>query len=190
MSLEGRIPGFNAKWNKRKNDVINKEDRLRWKALDSQLAIMEASGKPRKSVNLGRSHSCIGPFPGCRRIAELSPRKSASMCFLEQKLERSSAADPANPSTRELLYHGITSESQGRHQYLKIRQRDATVQERFGHLEPLTANMHYGFKKPVWPASNNCEYRASKHCHKPKIEGEFFRPNGAITHQNLPDPIK
>mmetsp|Transcript_66195 Transcript_66195/g.132811 ORF Transcript_66195/g.132811 Transcript_66195/m.132811 type:complete len:188 (-) Transcript_66195:222-785(-) len=177
--FEGRIPGFGNKWNVRQMGVIGKEDKLRWKMLDKQQEIRAASG-PRKAVTLPRAHSCIGPFPGCRRMAELSPRKSAAVCFIEQKLLRSSSQDPLRPTVRERLYEGVSCEEQGRHAYLKHRYRQS-VQERYGGM-PATSSQEIGFSRPEG------EYRASRYCHKPVIEGGFYRTNGVVTYENLPNP--
>mmetsp|Transcript_15735 Transcript_15735/g.47193 ORF Transcript_15735/g.47193 Transcript_15735/m.47193 type:complete len:188 (-) Transcript_15735:139-702(-) len=178
--IEGRIPGFNNRWNARQTNIIGKEDKLRWQMLDKQQEIREASGKPRRTLTLPRAHSCIGPFPGCRRVAELSPRKSAAVCFLEQKLLKSSSQDPLRPTVRERLYEGVSHEEQGRHSYLQHRYRQ-TVQDRYGE-QPMTSSMEIGFRRPEG------EYRASKFCHKPVIEGGFYRTNGVVTYENLPNP--
>mmetsp|Transcript_82848 Transcript_82848/g.268078 ORF Transcript_82848/g.268078 Transcript_82848/m.268078 type:complete len:188 (+) Transcript_82848:87-650(+) len=178
QAIEGRIPGFNNRWNTQQMNIIGKEDKLRWKSLDRQQEIMSASGKQRKVVTLPRAHSCIGPFPGCRRLQELSPRKSAATCFLEQKLLRSSSQDPLRPTVRERLYEGVSHEEEGRHVYLNLRARQ-TVRERYGDY-PATSSQVIGFHRPAG------EYRASKFCHKPVIEGGFYRTNGTATHENLP----
>jgi hypothetical protein len=183
--LEGRIPGFNDRWNKRYCYVCQKEDKLRWKALDRQMEIQAQTGSQRPKPNLGRSHSCIGPFPGCRRNVELSPRKSASVCFLEQKLLGGSHEDPERPRTREHLYEGVSQQGQGKKNYLKQRVEKYSVHQRFGEIEPGTTNQAFGFKKPVFSGPNG-EYVASKYCHKPGVTESFFRPNGAKTHLDPP----
>jgi hypothetical protein len=182
VTFEGRIPGFDNSWNKTQVDVINKEDKLRWTSLDKQMKIMQASGDERKPVKLQRAHTSIGPFPGCFRRVQLSPRKSASMCYLEQKLCKTSATDPDNPNTRDKLYTGVSHEEEGKHGYLKDRAR-TTVQERYGST-PATSNMAFGFQKPQG------EYRASRFSHKPVMEKGFFRVNGTATYLNLPEGPK
>mmetsp|Transcript_37653 Transcript_37653/g.117333 ORF Transcript_37653/g.117333 Transcript_37653/m.117333 type:complete len:190 (+) Transcript_37653:51-620(+) len=179
-AFEGRIPGFNTKWNIRQMDIIGKEDKLRWQSLDKQqeMRATEASGKPRKQVTLPRAHSCIGPYPGCRRLAQLSPRKSAAVCFLEQKLLRSSSQDPLRPTVRERLYEGVSHEEQGRHAYLNRRYKQS-IQDRYGG-QAATSSQEIGFRRPEG------EYRASVFCHKPVIEGGFYRTNGVVTYDNLP----
>eukprot|EP00927_Polykrikos_kofoidii_P048928 TRINITY_DN43096_c0_g1_i1.p1 TRINITY_DN43096_c0_g1~~TRINITY_DN43096_c0_g1_i1.p1 ORF type:complete len:216 (+),score=29.13 TRINITY_DN43096_c0_g1_i1:81-650(+) len=182
VPFEGRIPGFDNRWNATKVSVIGKEDQLRWKSLDKQAEIMNASGEQRRTVKLQRAHSAIGPFPGCFRRVQLSPRKSASMCFLEQKLLKSSAEDPENPTMRETLYNGVSHEEQGRHEYLKKRS-GTTIQHRYGHYA-VTTNQAYGFQRAEG------EYRASRFCHKPVMEKGFFRVNGTTTYANLPESAK
>lgn len=177
--LEGRIPGFDNRWNKMQCDTIDKEDKMRWTALDKQLKIMAESGVIRTPVKLQRAHTSIGPFPGCFRRVQLSPRKSASVCFLEQKLCSSSHEDAANPTIRELLYDGVTAEEEGRHKYLKQRARQS-LQDRFGG-QPATTQQIVGWNRPMG------EYRASRFCHKPVMEKGFFRMNGTATYNNLPD---
>mmetsp|Transcript_5311 Transcript_5311/g.11790 ORF Transcript_5311/g.11790 Transcript_5311/m.11790 type:complete len:191 (+) Transcript_5311:118-690(+) len=184
--IEGRIPGFNTRWNKMQNDIISTEDRLRWAQLDRQEEARKASGVPRPTVKLPRAHSAIGPFPGCRRIVELSPRRSAACNYIEEKLIRSaSVAEQARPSTQERLYLGVSAEEKGRHEYLK-RRKVYGVREKFGNVEMAlpTTSMQYGFLQPTE------EYRASKFCHKPFIENTFYRVSGAETHRNLPDPTR
>merc|ERR1719491_137157 len=131
---------------------------------------MAASGTMRASVKLPRAHSSIGPFPGCRTLQQRSPRKSASVAFLEQKLLNTSCADPARPTVREKLYEGVSKMGEGRHGYLKMR-AGQPVQHRFGS-SPMTSTQEYGFMKPEY------EYRASRNCHHPVMEGGFFRVNG------------
>lgn len=179
QDVQGRIKSFDNLWNGRQVEVINKEDKLRWASLDRQMEIRASHGMPRKTMSLPRSHSSIGPFPGGRRLTELSPRKSASVCLIEQRLLGSSHQDPSAPSTRERLYTGVSHEEGGRHDYLKRRAR-VTVQERFGGVKPLTSNMTYGFHRP------EVDYRASKFCHKPIIDESFYRVSGTTTHMNLP----
>jgi len=180
-TFEGRIPGFNNRWNSRKCETISKEDRIRWTAQDRNEELRKSMGKTRRTVQLPRAHSCIGPFPGCTIRKELSPRKASAMHFIEQKLQRSSSIDPDRPTVRETLYHGVTREEEGRYSYLNQRKRQ-TVRDRYGDFPPTTS-MAYGFQRP------EDEYRASVHCHKPIIEAGFFRVNGTMTHQNLPDSI-
>merc|ERR1712232_1415130 len=122
-------------------------------------------GKVRgEGASLPRAHTSIGAYPGCRRNVELSPRKSASMCFLEQKLLRSSASCPERPSTGDRLYTGVTKEEQGRYEYLKRRNRyDVAHRHRHHHEALPTSSMTYGFKRSPG------EYRASRYCHKPII---------------------
>lgn len=182
VPFEGRIPGFDNRWNKTQCDVIGKEDKLRWSALDKQMKIMEESGVKRKPVKLQRAHTSIGPFPGCFRRVQLSPRKSASICFLEQKLCSSSHEDPEQPTLRELIYEGVSAEEEGKHKYLKLR-KSQTLQERFGE-QPATTQQIIGWQRPMG------EYRASRFCHKPVMEKGFFRTNGTATYLNLPDVKK
>lgn len=177
-AIEGRIPGFDNRWNKTQCDVIGKEDKLRWKSLDLQMKIREDSGMPRRRVKLQRAHSAIGPFPGCFRRVELSPRKSATQNFLEQKLCGSSHEDPDNPSLRDLLCTGVSHEEQGRHEYLKKRAA-IPLNERYKN-GGLTSSQSYGYLRPEG------EYRASRNCHKPVLDKEF-RVSGVMTYLNLPD---
>mmetsp|Transcript_56518 Transcript_56518/g.132549 ORF Transcript_56518/g.132549 Transcript_56518/m.132549 type:complete len:193 (-) Transcript_56518:121-699(-) len=185
--IEGRIPGFNTRWNKQQNDVIAKEDKLRWAQLDrTEAARLAGGGKPRPLVKLPRAHSSIGPFPGQRRLVELSPRRSAACSYIAEKLIRSaSAAEQERPSTQERLYLGVSAEEKGRFEYLK-RRKAYSVRERFGDIEQNlpTTSMQYGFVRPTE------EYRASKHCHKPYIEGTFYRVSGVQTFRDLPDPTR
>merc|ERR1712050_245928 len=162
--------------------VINKEDRLRWAMQDKMAEIQAATGTTRPKVKLQRAHSCIGPFPGCRRLTELSPRKSSAVAFLEQKLLRSSCADPSSPTVREKLYEGVSHEEEGKHQYLKMRARQP-LKHRYGSMPPTTA-MEIGLNRP------EDEYRASKFCHQPVMEAGFYRVNGVVTYANLPEVRK
>merc|ERR1719222_1731257 len=106
---------------------------MRWAMLDRQMEARAALGltKSQSEVKLPRAHSSIGPFPGCRRIVKLSPRKSSAVAFLEQKLQRSSCADPSRPTVREKLYEGVSHEEEGRFQYLKMRARQP-LKHRYG----------------------------------------------------------
>merc|ERR1712232_952182 len=111
---------------------------------------------------------------------KLSPRKSAAMCFIEQKLLAPVSDDgPDRPPTRERLYHGVSAEEEGRYEYLKRRKKH-DVEKRYGSAPP-TSTMAIGLKRPIG------EYRASKHCHKPLVQTQFYRVGGAATHVNLPD---
>ncbi|CAE8731397.1 unnamed protein product, partial [Polarella glacialis] len=112
----GRIPGFNNNWNQTKMQVIAKEDQMRWDSQDKMQEMRNITGEQR------RAHSCLGPFPGCRRLAPLSPRKSAAINFLEQKLCRSDSM-PSMPTAHDRLYDGVSKEEQGRKAYLKQRNR-------------------------------------------------------------------
>lgn len=169
----GRIKNFDNRWNARQVEIISKEDKLRRLCFTKQMEIMEASGVERIEVALPRAHSCIGPFPGQRRNAPLSPRKSASSHYLDQKLLRSSASGPLELSARDMIY-----EEGGRKKYLKMRY-DLPITERFGE-KPITATQDIGFVKPMG------EYRASHFCHKPGVESAFNRPNGVMTYLGLP----
>mmetsp|Transcript_103478 Transcript_103478/g.299403 ORF Transcript_103478/g.299403 Transcript_103478/m.299403 type:complete len:190 (-) Transcript_103478:74-643(-) len=181
-AVEGRIPGFDNKWNKSLCDVINKEDKTRWQMQDRMVQAHAASGTVRPPYKLPRAHSCIGPFPGCRTLQELSPRKSASVALLEQRLLRSSHADPSNPTTREKLYAGVSREGEGRLGYLRERTK-LPPQKRFGST-PMTSSHEIGWSPP------DGEYRASRHAHHPVMEAGFFRRNGVVTYKNLPDQRK
>mmetsp|Transcript_26252 Transcript_26252/g.55746 ORF Transcript_26252/g.55746 Transcript_26252/m.55746 type:complete len:182 (-) Transcript_26252:54-599(-) len=172
--IEGRIPGFDNRWNKTQMITIDKEDKLRWSAQDASLASAQASGTVRTRVKLPRAHSSIGPFPGCRRVAELSPRKSAAVCFIEQKLCRSEST----PTMRERLYDGVSAEGLGKAKYLDLRKR---VPLPTRYEQPATSNQVIGFNRP------ETEYRASPYCHHPVMEHGFFRTNGTVTYTNLPD---
>eukprot|EP00930_Biecheleria_cincta_P024697 TRINITY_DN17653_c0_g1_i1.p2 TRINITY_DN17653_c0_g1~~TRINITY_DN17653_c0_g1_i1.p2 ORF type:complete len:186 (+),score=15.92 TRINITY_DN17653_c0_g1_i1:68-625(+) len=175
--LEGRIKGFNNLWNARQNEVIGKEDKLRWCMQDKAKEMAASTGSLPRTVSLPRAHTSIGPYPGCKRNVTLSPRKSAAVHFLEQRLLRADS-DSKIKSMRDNIYDGVSAELQGRYKYL--RQRAGTsVQSRFGD-NPPTTNHTYGFKKPFG------EYRASIYCHKPGVETGFNRPNGVVTYTNLP----
>eukprot|EP00747_Dinoflagellata_sp_TGD_P162591 gnl/TRDRNA2_/TRDRNA2_180347_c0_seq1.p1 gnl/TRDRNA2_/TRDRNA2_180347_c0~~gnl/TRDRNA2_/TRDRNA2_180347_c0_seq1.p1 ORF type:complete len:188 (+),score=24.02 gnl/TRDRNA2_/TRDRNA2_180347_c0_seq1:115-678(+) len=179
--VEGRIPGFNNHWNKRLCDTINKEDMLRWETLEKQMEIEAKTGLPRRPVKLPRPHTNIGAYPGCKRNVLLSPRKSAAICFLEQKLLKSSCSDPAMPTVRERLYEGTSQTEEGRYAYLKLRNQMST-KDRYGG--PQTTSQLVGLERPKG------EYRASKFARTPGIIGEIMRPCGTQTHLNLPDGPK
>mmetsp|Transcript_9560 Transcript_9560/g.20979 ORF Transcript_9560/g.20979 Transcript_9560/m.20979 type:complete len:188 (+) Transcript_9560:339-902(+) len=180
--VEGRIPGFDIKWNKTLCDVIGKEDKSRWNMQDKMAALHRTNGVERKRVKLPRAHSCIGPFPGCRTLQVLSPRKSASVAFLEQRLQRSSHVDPLNPTVRERLYEGVSREGQGRAGYLR-RRSDVPPPKRYGST-PATSAQEIGWSRPEY------EYRASKFSHHPVMEVGFYRNTGVATHMDLPAASK
>eukprot|EP00440_Ansanella_granifera_P022927 gb/GFBE01024902.1/.p1 GENE.gb/GFBE01024902.1/~~gb/GFBE01024902.1/.p1 ORF type:complete len:183 (+),score=33.29 gb/GFBE01024902.1/:1-549(+) len=172
--VEGRIKGFNNLWNARMNKIIGKEDRMRWDMQDK----MASTGQLRPSgVKLPRAHTSIGPFPGCKRNVQLSPRKSAAVCFLEQRLLRADS-DSKLKTMRDSIYDGVSHEEQGRFSYLKQR-ADTTIQSRYGEA-PATSSQTYGWRRPTG------EYRASEYCHKPGVETAFNRPNGVVTYKDLP----
>ncbi|CAE8590866.1 unnamed protein product [Polarella glacialis] len=89
--------------------VIAKEDQMRWDSQDKMQEMRNITGEQRAVVKLPRAHSCLGPFPGCRRLAPLSPRKSAAINFLEQKLCRSDSM-PSMPTAHDRLYDGVSKE--------------------------------------------------------------------------------
>mmetsp|Transcript_33644 Transcript_33644/g.60890 ORF Transcript_33644/g.60890 Transcript_33644/m.60890 type:complete len:181 (-) Transcript_33644:45-587(-) len=171
--VEGRIKGFNNNWNKTWNDIISKEDKSRWEGQDKA----RSTGSLRTGlVKLPRAHTTIGAFPGQTRNVVLSPRKSAAVCFLEQRLLRAES-DSKIQTMRDSLYEGVTAEEQGKHKYLKLR---AGVVPQKRYVDPATTSMTYGWQKPAG------EYRASPFCHKPGVETGFMRPNGTQTYKDLP----
>mmetsp|Transcript_26604 Transcript_26604/g.79366 ORF Transcript_26604/g.79366 Transcript_26604/m.79366 type:complete len:198 (+) Transcript_26604:81-674(+) len=176
-------PVKDNKWNKTLTDIINREDKLRWNMNDRQMEARKSLGMSGSEVKLPRAHSCIGPFPGCRRIAPLSPRKSSAQHYLEQKLLKSSASDPSNMTHHDILNHGVSHEGQGRKAYLKERYK-IPLRDRFE--SPVTANQFCGFRAKDQPSQKD-EFVASAFGHQPLMETQFFRSNGVpIRMDNLP----
>ncbi|CAE7484328.1 unnamed protein product [Symbiodinium pilosum] len=144
--------------------------------LDKQMEFRRSQGEIR-TVKLPRAHTNIGPFPGCKRNAQLSPRKSAAVCFLEQRLLRADS-DSKIQTMRDSLYDGVSGTGEGRYKYLKHRAK-TSIQSRYGD-EPTTTSQEYGWSRPTG------EYRASPYCHKPGVVDAFNRPSGVITYKDLP----
>merc|ERR1712032_1741851 len=86
------------------------------------------------------------------------------------------------PPTRDRLYKGVSAEEEGRYEYLKERKKH-DVKHRYGKAPP-TSSQQIGFKRPPG------DYRASKFCHRPLVQTQFFRVGGTATYMNLPDNRK
>merc|ERR1719226_411011 len=84
-----------------------------------------------------------------------------------QATQAGSSSD--RPETRELLYHGISKEGNGRQRYLKERKKDGVVDR---HGGPITFAHSYGLD------AQTTEYVASPNCKKPIIQRSFFRAQG------------
>eukprot|EP00930_Biecheleria_cincta_P035556 TRINITY_DN24452_c0_g2_i1.p1 TRINITY_DN24452_c0_g2~~TRINITY_DN24452_c0_g2_i1.p1 ORF type:complete len:136 (-),score=13.99 TRINITY_DN24452_c0_g2_i1:228-635(-) len=111
-----------------------------------------------------------------------SPR-SAAIRFLEEKTglvppasEYSEIAKTDRPPTRELLYHGVSSEGNGRMKYLKERNRRDVVDR---HGAPVTSTQTIGLGTHEHILNY---YVPSKNCRKPIVQSTFYRTRGIATY--------
>mmetsp|Transcript_27729 Transcript_27729/g.92166 ORF Transcript_27729/g.92166 Transcript_27729/m.92166 type:complete len:166 (-) Transcript_27729:166-663(-) len=165
------MAGLDVHMNNLQVELIQKEERMRWS---------HAATKHRSPLREG-GETMVTP----RSNAAATPRRSAAIRFLEEKtglvpssVEYADAvAKGARPDTRELLYHGISKEGNGRQQYLKERKKYGVVER---HGGPMTFAHTYGLE------TKEDEYVASPNCRKPIIQRSFFRTMGTQTHKDLP----
>jgi len=155
-------------------ELIHKEERLRWNhAATKRSNALQAGGETMMTPR-GATTGKIGP-----------PASSAAIRFLEEKTGLTpSAAEYAalvqtgeRPETREMLYHGISKEGNGRAQYLRERKKYGVLDR---HGRPVTLAQTYGLDL------DSAEYVASPNCRKPIIQRSFFRTMGVQTHKDLP----
>ncbi|CAJ1447310.1 unnamed protein product, partial [Effrenium voratum] len=119
---------------------------LRWAMLDKQMELRKSTGQLRtEPVKMPRAHTNIGPFPGCTRNVKLSPRKSAAVCFLEQRLLRADS-DSKIKTMKDSLYDGVSGCGEGRYKYLKLR---STTDLNKRYAEPATSSQEFGWTQPT-----------------------------------------
>mmetsp|Transcript_5815 Transcript_5815/g.17198 ORF Transcript_5815/g.17198 Transcript_5815/m.17198 type:complete len:173 (-) Transcript_5815:116-634(-) len=159
-------------------ELIRKEESLRWN---------HPSNAAKRSKSLRTGGEAVLGTPR-QKPGGATPR-SAAMRFLEEKsglvptsAEYSEMIDRGEilrPETRELIYHGTSSEGKGRLQYLQERRKYGVIER---HGMPVTFAQTYGLSSP-----DRVEYVASPNCKKPIIQQSFFRPMGIATHKDLPE---
>eukprot|EP00747_Dinoflagellata_sp_TGD_P097966 gnl/TRDRNA2_/TRDRNA2_167301_c2_seq1.p1 gnl/TRDRNA2_/TRDRNA2_167301_c2~~gnl/TRDRNA2_/TRDRNA2_167301_c2_seq1.p1 ORF type:complete len:173 (+),score=22.86 gnl/TRDRNA2_/TRDRNA2_167301_c2_seq1:111-629(+) len=159
-------------WNSIHMEMIKKEEQVRWDhsaTIDFRTKFLQRRGE--------RSLDALGVTP---RDKDSPFRRSAALRFLEEKVGLDKDLPPSSPrpTTREVLYRGVSHDGGGRALYLQ-RRNAHSVNERYGR--PLTETHLYG-NTPVGPGG----YQASPNAKKPIIQKSFFRTQGVQTYKDPP----